>query len=118
MVKQLTRLITKYSSNDEETGIDWISNPQAQFLVELLTEHRAEIQEELDNTPIEQNWAHPPKTNWVIFPKCGPNVETGRRVWDYDYSDWLGAEGYSGLVYDMTFPINPITGDGSMSQLV
>ena len=108
MVKQLTRLITKYSSNDEETGIDWISNPQAQFLVELFTEHRAEIQEELDNTSIEQNWAHPPKTNWVIFPKCGPNVETGRSVWDYDYSDWLGEEGYSGLVYDMTFPINPI----------
>jgi len=41
--------------------------------------------------------------------KCGPNAETGRRVWDYDYQDWLGSEGYSGLVYDMTFPINPIT---------
>ena len=109
MVKQLSRLITKYSSYDPETEIDWINNPQAQFLVELFTEHQAEIQEELDNTPVEQNWAHPPKTNWVIFPKCGPNVETGRRVWDYDYSDWLGEEeGYSGLVYDMTFPEEPI----------
>ena len=44
-----------------------------------------------------------------ILIKCGPNAETGRRVWDYDYSDWLGEEGYSGLVYDMSFPINPIT---------
>lgn len=104
MVKQLTRMITKYSSNDPETGIDWRTKETAQFLVEILTVHRDEIQVELDATPQEQNWAHPPRVNWYIFPKCGPNAEGGRRVWDYDYSDWLGEEGFSGLVMDMDFP--------------
>lgn len=102
MTMQLTRLINKYSSLDTETGIDWTISEQAQFLVEILTEHRAEIQDELDITPVEQNWPHPPKTNWVVFPKCGPEAESGRRVWDYDYSDWV-QDGYSGLVMDM-FP--------------
>jgi len=105
MVMQLTRLINKYSSNDVETGIDWSTHEQAQFLVEILTEHRALVQAELDAKPATDNWAHPPKTNWVVFPLCGPNAETGRRVWDYDYSDWIpnNGYGYSGLVMDM-FP--------------
>ena len=82
MVQQLTRLINKYSAYDPETGFDWANTPTAQFLVELLTEHRTEIQSELASTPASQNWGHPPKPNWIIFPKCGPEK---RRVWDYDY---------------------------------
>ena len=105
MIKQLTRLINKYSSLDTETGIDWTSNEQSQYLVELLIEHRAEIQEELDNKDPAENWAHPPKINWYVFPKCGPEAESGRRVWDYDYRDWDPEGGYSGLVMDM-FPEN------------
>lgn len=95
MIQQLTRLINKYSVLDEETGIDWSVSEQAQFLVEVLGDHRTEIQEELDAMNPEQVWAHPPKPNWVVFPKCGAE---SRRVWDYDYP-----HEYSGLVYDM-FP--------------
>ncbi|KAL7535009.1 hypothetical protein ACHAXR_006209 [Thalassiosira sp. AJA248-18] len=95
MIAQLTRLIAKYSAYDQETGTDWSASPQAQYLVELLSEHKIEIEAELAATPVEQNWAHAPKTNWVVFPKCG---DESRRVWDYNY-----ATGYSGLVKDM-FP--------------
>ena len=93
MVQQLTRLINKYSVFDTETNIDWSISEQAQFLVEILTEHRTEIQEELVATNTNQIWAHPPKPNWVVFPKCGAE---SRRVWDYSYD-----HEYSGLVYDM-----------------
>ena len=95
MIQQLTRLINKYSALDVETSIDWSTSEQAQFLVEILKEHRTDIREELDATDPEQVWPHPPKTNWVVFPKCGAE---SRRVWDYDYP-----HEYSGLVYDM-FP--------------
>ena len=99
MVMQLTRLINKYSSYDAETGIDWESNSNAQYLVELLTEHRIEIQADLDAKDPEENWPHPPKINWYVFPKCGEQAATGRRVWDYDYRDWIpGDDGWSGLV--------------------
>ena len=97
MVQQLTRLIIKYSASDAETGIDWSTSELAQFLVEILTEHRTEIQAELDATNPNQMWAHSPKPNWVVFPMCGHDDE-GRRVWDYKYP-----HEYSGPVFDM-FP--------------
>mmetsp|Transcript_2173 Transcript_2173/g.4737 ORF Transcript_2173/g.4737 Transcript_2173/m.4737 type:complete len:535 (+) Transcript_2173:251-1855(+) len=107
MVQQLTRLINKYSQFDPETNTDWAASEQAQFLVVILTEHRLEVQAELDEklalpeqldaegNVIDQNWAHPPKPNWVVFPMCGAE---SRRVWDYNYP-----HEYSGLVLDM-FP--------------
>jgi len=95
MIQQLTRLINKYGSFDMETGIDWVTNENAQFLVELFTEHRDEIQQELDQTAEEQKWAHPPKPNWVVFPMCGAS---SRYVWDYNYP-----HDFSGYVSDM-FP--------------
>jgi len=95
MVQQLTRLINKYSAADAETGIDWTVSEQALFLVEILTEHRAEIQAELDATDPLQVWAHPPKPNWVVFPRCAAE---SRRVWDYDYP-----HEFSGYVLEM-FP--------------
>ena len=95
MVQQLTRLINKYSVRDAETGIDWSLSEQAQFLVKILTEHRVKVQEELVATNTKQIWAHAPKPNWVVFPKCGAE---NRRVWDYKYD-----HEYSGLVYEM-FP--------------
>ena len=90
----MTRLINKYSAFDPETGLDWANLPQAQQLVQILTEHRVGVQAELDATSTDQLWAHPPKPNWVVYPKCGEQ----RRVWDYDYP-----HEYSGLVIDM-FP--------------
>ena len=102
MVQQLTRLINKYSALDPETGIDWASSEQAQFLVTILSEHRVELEAELSQMDPIQVWAHPPKPNWVVFPMCGAESEaeggTGRRVWDYAYP-----HENSGLVYDM-FP--------------
>ena len=95
MVQQLTRLINKYSAFDPETGLDWANSETAQYLVEILTEHRVDVQAELDATSPDQMWAHPPKPNWVVFPKCG---EASRRVWDYDYP-----HEFSGYVLDM-FP--------------
>ena len=102
MVQQLTRLINKYSALDPETGIDWASSEQAQFLVTILSEHRAELEAELAATDPVQVWGHPHKPNWVVFPKCGAESEaeggTGRRVhmgfYSYPHED-------SGLVYDM-----------------
>jgi len=96
MARQLTRLINKYGAFDAETGIDWANNEQAQYLVELLTEHRTEVQAEVDSTAFGQNWAHPPKPNWVIAPNCSAD----RGVWDFNYPG-----DYSGLVADM-FPDN------------
>ncbi|KAL7529428.1 hypothetical protein ACHAWF_002973 [Thalassiosira exigua] len=95
MIQQLTRLIDKYSAFDEETQLDWANTPTAQYLVEILAEHRTEVQAELEATSADQNWAHPPKPNWVVFPKCGAD---SRRVWDYDYP-----HEFSGYTYDM-FP--------------
>ena len=67
----------------------------AQYLVQILAEHRVDVQATLDATSADQMWAHPPKPNWVVFPKCGSE---SRRVWDYDYP-----HEFSGNVYDM-FP--------------
>lgn len=95
MVQQLTRLINKYSAYDPETDIHWENEEVSQFLVQILTEHRVDLQTELDGMNPLQIWAHPPKPNWVVFPKCG---EDQRRVWDYNYPD-----AQSGTVLDM-FP--------------
>jgi hypothetical protein len=95
MVEQLTRLINKYSALDPETGMDWANSATAQQLVDILTAHRTEVQADLDATSTDQNWAHPPKPNWVVFPKCG---DASRRVWDYDYP-----HKFSGFTIDM-FP--------------
>jgi len=93
MIQQLTRLITKYGAYDPETYIDWTVSEPARFLVMILTGHRYELQAELDATNVNQVWAHPPKPNWVVFPKCG---EETRRVWDYNYP-----HEYSGTVLEM-----------------
>ena len=81
MVAQLTRLITKYSAYDPETGIDWPSYQTAIDLVDILNEYLVEIQAELDATP-NAVFPHAPKPHWAIFPICGPNI---RSPWDYNY---------------------------------
>mmetsp|Transcript_17368 Transcript_17368/g.28093 ORF Transcript_17368/g.28093 Transcript_17368/m.28093 type:complete len:253 (-) Transcript_17368:190-948(-) len=93
MIQQLTRLITKYGAYDPETYIDWTVSEPARFLVMILTGHRYELQAELDATNVNQVWAHPPKHNWVVFPKFW---EETRRVWDYNYP-----HEYSGTVLEM-----------------
>lgn len=94
MIQQLTRLINKYSAYDLETNLDWSVSETAASLVEILTEHRDVVQAELDETSTDQLWAHPPKPNWVIEPKCAAS----RHTWDYNYP-----HASSGFVNDM-FP--------------
>ena len=81
LVAQLTRLITKYSAYDPETGIDWPTYQTAVDLVDILNEYLVEIQEELDATP-NAIFPHAPKPNWAIFPVCGPSI---RSAWDFNY---------------------------------
>ena len=81
LVAQLTRLITKYSAYDPETGIDWPSYQTAIDLVDILNEYLVEIQAELDATP-NAIFPHAPKPHWAIFPICGPNL---RSAWDFNY---------------------------------
>ena len=67
LVAQLTRLITKYSAYDPETGINWPSYQTAIDLVDILNEYLVEIQAELDATP-NAVFPHAPKPHWAIFP--------------------------------------------------
>mmetsp|Transcript_28807 Transcript_28807/g.83586 ORF Transcript_28807/g.83586 Transcript_28807/m.83586 type:complete len:296 (-) Transcript_28807:3129-4016(-) len=81
MAAQLTRLVTKYSAYDPETGIDWPSYQTAVDLVDILNEYLLEVQEELDANP-DAVFPHAPHHDWTIYPVCGASI---RSAWDYNY---------------------------------
>jgi hypothetical protein len=91
MRNQLDRLIAKYSSPDDRTGIDWTAKETAQYLVELLTEHRADLQQELDEQLAENPdgvvWEHAPKAHWVIFPKQNCSIPQPERLYFDDFAN-------------------------------